>query len=145
MSGQVDGVLAVLAVLEAYRTAVAARDVDGLVGLYAEDVHRFDTWEEADHVGAAAWREAVGQWLGAHPDDVYEVGFDDVDAVAGDDMGFVRAVMTFRVLTDGVTTHEQVHRFTAVLAMRDGAWRTVHEHTSMPVAYAAEMAEFRGG
>jgi ketosteroid isomerase-like protein len=142
MRVQVDGALAVL---ETYRAAVAARDVDGLVGLYAEDVHRFDTWEEADQVGVAAWREAVAQWLGAHADDVYEVQFDEGDAVAGDSVAFVRAVMTFRVLTDGVVTHEQVHRFTAGLAMQDGAWRIAHEHTSMPVAYAATMAEFRGG
>lgn len=122
-------------ILDAYATAVATRDVDTFIALYDEDSHRFDTWDQFEQTGNAGWREIVTDWFGSHPDEVFETRFDDVHTTVGDTIAFVRAVMTFSVLENGKPTHQQVNRFTAGLERKDGAWKIVHEHTSLPISY----------
>jgi uncharacterized protein (TIGR02246 family) len=125
----------VMQVLEAYRNAVSARDIEAFMALYDADVHLFDTWDRFEQTGADAWREMVTDWFGSHPDDVLEVRFDDVHAVVGEDVAFVHAALSFAARSVGVASHGHVTRYTTGLERKDGAWKIVHEHTSIPVQY----------
>ena len=122
-------------ILDAYTEAVARRDVEAFMALYDEDCHRFDTWDQFEQTGSAGWREIVTDWFGSHPDDVFETRFDDVHTSVGDTVAFIRAVMTFSVVEHGKPAHRQVNRYTACLERKNGAWKIVHEHSSMPISY----------
>lgn len=126
---------AVMQVLQAYSDAVAARDVEAFLALYDDDVHLFDMWDHYEVVGKDAWRELVVDWFGAHPGEALEARFDDVSAVTGQDVAFARMAMTFAIVAPGgELSYEQAHRLTLGLQRRDGVWRIVHEHSSMPIS-----------
>lgn len=121
--------------LQAYRDAVAARDVEAFLALYDDDVHLFDMWDHYEVTGEDAWRELVVGWFGAHPGEALEARFDDVSAVTGQDVAFARMAMTFAIVASGgELSYEQAHRLTLGLQRRDGVWRIVHEHSSMPIS-----------
>jgi ketosteroid isomerase-like protein len=43
--------------------------------------------------------------------------------------------MTFAIVApDGELSYEQRHRMTLGLQRKDGVWKIVHEHTSMPIS-----------
>jgi uncharacterized protein (TIGR02246 family) len=122
-------------VLEAYAAAVRAKDVEGFVGLYADDVRTFDLWSEWSYDGKAAFRGMVTEWFGSLPDDeVVAVSFDDVRAQTGSDVAAVSAFTTFAaVAPDGTELRSMNNRLTWVLRKNaDGAWKIAHEHTSAP-------------
>jgi uncharacterized protein (TIGR02246 family) len=121
--------------LNAYAAAVRAKDVDALVGLYADDVRTFDLWSEWSYDGKPAFREMVTEWFGSLPDDeVVAVRFDDVRAQTGSDVAAVSAFTTFAaVAPDGTELRSMNNRLTWVLRKEpDGAWKIAHEHTSAP-------------
>jgi hypothetical protein len=47
---------AILALLDAYRAAVLAKDVDAFAALYAADIEVYDLWADWTHRGRDAWR-----------------------------------------------------------------------------------------
>ena len=121
--------------LTAYADAVRAKDVDGFVGLYADDVRTFDLWEEWTYDGKNALRAMVSEWFGSLPDDeVVSVRFDDVRTQAGADVAAVSAFTTFAAVSpDGTELRSMNNRLTWVLRKdSDGAWKIAHEHTSAP-------------
>ena len=122
-------------VLQAYRDAVAARDVEAFLALYDGDVHLFDMWDRYKVTGQDAGREMVVDWFGAHPGEALDARFDDVSAVMGQDAGFAHMSMTFTIVAPGgELSYEQTHRMTFGLQRRNGGWKIVHEHTSMPIS-----------
>src|SRR5690348_12034269 len=103
--------------LEAYAAAVRAKDLDALVGLYADDVRTFDLWSEWSYDGKEALRAMVSEWFGSLEDDeVVAVSFDDVRAQTGSDVGAVSAFTTFAALApDGTELRSMNNRLTWVL------------------------------
>jgi uncharacterized protein (TIGR02246 family) len=123
------------AMLDAYAAAVRSKDVDALVGLYADDVRTFDLWSEWSYDGKDAFRGMVAEWFGSLPDDeVVSVTFDEVRTQAGTDVAAVNAFTTFAAVSpDGTELRSMNNRLTWVLRKSaDGAWKIVHEHTSAP-------------
>src|SRR5262245_61325182 len=86
----------VLALLDAYRAAAHARDVDALAALYADDVRVFDLWGGWSCEGHGAWRAVVAEWLGGLGSERVEVEFDAVRARAAGDMAMASAFVTYR-------------------------------------------------
>ena len=86
-------------VLDAYAATVHARDVDGHVGLYDDEVHLFDAWEEFEARGKGALRAATEQWFGSLGEDRVRVTFDAVTVVADGDVGFAHAAVVFAAET----------------------------------------------
>jgi uncharacterized protein (TIGR02246 family) len=131
MSDQPDGITQVL---QAYSDAVEARDVETFLALYDDGMHLFDMWDHYEVNGKDAWREMVAGWFGAHPGEALEARFEDVSAVSGQDVAFAHMVMTFAIVAPGgELSYEQAHRMTLGIQRKDGAWKIVHEHTSMPI------------
>ena len=124
----------VTAVLEAYREAVHAKDVDAFVAIFADDVRVFDMWGAWSYDGIDAWREMAEGWFGSLGDELVRVDFDDVRTTVGEDVAVVSAFVTFAGLSaDGEELRSLNNRLTWGLRKRDGTWKVVHEHTSAPV------------
>ena len=130
--------------LEAYRDAVHAKDVDAFVAIFADDVRVFDMWGAWSHDGIASWREMAEGWFGSLGDELVRVDFDDVQVTAGEDVAVVSAFLTFAGLSaEGEQLRSLNNRLTWGLRKQDGAWKVVHEHTSAPVEMATGKVDLR--
>ena len=143
MGARMTGTDTIEELLDAYRAAVEARDVDALVGLYAGDVTVFDTWRWS-YDGGGEWRSNVAEWFGSLGDERVGVEWDDVRTVAGEDLAAVHAVITYKgIAADGRELRAMQNRLTWTLRRLDGAWRIVHEHTSAPADFATMKVSLR--
>lgn len=125
------------ALLEEYRGAVHAKDVDRFVAIFADDVRVFDMWGTWSHDGIDAWREMAEGWFGSLGDELVRVEFDDVQATVRDDVAVLSAFVTFAGLSaDGDELRSLNNRLTWGLHKTGGRWKVVHEHTSAPVEMA---------
>jgi len=123
--------------LEAYRDAVHAKDVDAFVAIFADDVRVFDMWGAWSHDGIDSWREMAEGWFGSLGDERVRVEFEDVQTAGGDDAAVLSAFVTFAGLSaDGMELRSMNNRLTWGLRKTDGTWKVVHEHTSAPVDMA---------
>jgi uncharacterized protein (TIGR02246 family) len=120
-------------VIEAYKAAVLAKDVEALIALYDPEVRIFDMWATWSYVGAAAWRQAVEQWFASLGDEAVTVRVQDVQIAAGEDFAMVSAVLTYANSSAGKPGRSMQNRLTWSLARRETGWRIVHEHTSAPI------------
>lgn len=122
-------------VLAGYASAVRAKDVDGLVALFATDVCVFDMWGRWSYDGADAWRGMAEEWFGSLGDEQVAVEFDNVETVPGDDLAIVHAFVTYKGLSaEGAELRAMNNRLTwGLRKTADGGWKIVHEHTSAPV------------
>ena len=123
-------------VLEAYRAAVHARDVDALMRLYDPAVRVFDTWGVWSYESAGAWRTAVEGWFTSLGTERVRVTFDDVRVSPGRDNVLVSAIVTYAgVSAQGETLRSMQNRLTWALRLGGHVLRIVHEHTSVPVGF----------
>jgi uncharacterized protein (TIGR02246 family) len=130
------------AVLDAYRAAVYAKDVDALVGLYDDDVRVFDLWDAWSHDGADAWRRVATAWFRSLGGECVVVEFQDVKTVSGDGFAIAHAFVTYKGISpEGEELRAMTNRLSWALRKRNDAWRIVHEHTSAPAD--AETATVR--
>jgi uncharacterized protein (TIGR02246 family) len=122
-------------VLEAYRAAVHAQDVDAFVALYDDDVRVFDTWGRWSYDGIEAWRGMAAEWFGSLGGDQVVVEHADVRIEVGGDLAVAHAFTRFKGLSaSGEELRAMDNRLTWALRRTDGgAWKVVHEHTSAPV------------
>jgi uncharacterized protein (TIGR02246 family) len=130
MGGRVIGEL-----LDGYRAAVAARDVDAFVALYDDDLRVYDLWGRWTYEGIDAWRQMVSEWFGSLGDERVVVELDEVRTTDGEDVAVASGVVTFRAFApDGAELRGIANRATwAARRSADGVWRIVHEHTSVPL------------
>ena len=106
--------------LETYRAAVRAKDVDAFCALYDEDVVLFDMWGEWSYRGLPAWRRNVEQWFGSLGDELVGVDFDELEvrgpvahmlvrysglSAEGEELRALWSRMTW-VVVDGLVIHE---------------------------------------
>jgi uncharacterized protein (TIGR02246 family) len=137
-------VSAVGAVLEEYRDAVHAKDVDRFVAIFADDVRVFDMWGTWSHNGIDSWREMAEGWFGSLGNELVRVEFDDVQTTVGDDVAVLSAFVTFTGLSaDGDELRSLNNRLTWGLRKTDGRWKVVHEHTSAPVEMATGKVDLK--
>jgi uncharacterized protein (TIGR02246 family) len=128
--------------LETYKTTARAKDVDGFVALFDEDVRVFDMWGRWSYDGAGDWRGSVSEWFGSLGSEQVAVEFDDVQTIVGDDVAAAHAFVTFRGLSaDGDEVRAMNNRLTWVLRKTGhGEWKVVHEHTSAPIDFETAKA-----
>ena len=130
--------------LDAYRDAVHAKDVDAFVAIFADDVRVFDMWGAWSHDGIDAWREMAEAWFGSLGDERVRVEFDDVQTTVGEDVAVLSAFVTFAGLSaDGNELRSMNNRLTWGLRKTAGTWKVVHEHTSAPVEMATGKVDLK--
>lgn len=123
-------------VLDAYKAAVFAKNVDAFVALYDQNVCVFDMWGEWSYNGIKAWRKMVTDWFGSLGTERVSVDVSDVRVVVAQDVVVVHAFVTYRGLsTEGEELRAMSNRLTLALKQSSGTWRIVHEHTSAPVDF----------
>jgi ketosteroid isomerase-like protein len=121
-------------VLEDYKIAVFARDVDGFLALYDDEVRVFDMWGAWSHRGVAAWRAVVDAWFESHRSDHLLVEFSDPQVRAVSDIAVINVFVIYRgVSAEGVELRSMTNRMTLALWRVAGLWKIVHEHTSAPL------------
>jgi uncharacterized protein (TIGR02246 family) len=126
----------IVSVLDAYRGAVHAKDVDAFAAIFGDDVRVFDMWGRWSHDGIDAWREMAVEWFGSLGDERVRVDLENVQTVVGDDVAVVHAFVTFAGLSaEGEELRSLNNRLTWGLRKEEGAWKVVHEHTSAPVDF----------
>lgn len=132
-------------VLKGYAAAVRAKDVDGFVSLYADDVRVFDMWERWSYDGSSAWRAMAEEWFGSLGDEQVAVEFEDVRTVVGEDMAIADAFVTYKGLSaDGTELRAMHNRLTwALQKTPDGGWAVVHEHSSAPASFDSGKVQLR--
>jgi ketosteroid isomerase-like protein len=125
---------AVREVLDRYRHAVLAKDVDSFVALYDVDVRIFDTWGAWSYRGIDAWRRVVAEWFGSLGSERVEVVFSDVESFVAPTLAVLHAFVRYRaVRPDGSPFRALDNRISMALRPIGGAWKIVHEHTSAPI------------
>lgn len=128
-------------VLQLYREAVDAKDVDAYAGLYDDDIHVFDMWSDWSCTGLAAWRAMAADWFGSLGSERVAVDFDAVQTRQSGELAVIHAFMKFAAIApDGTQLRSLDNRLTLVLRRDGAAWKIVHQHTSAPVQFGTLQA-----
>lgn len=128
-------------VIEAYRTAVATRNLDAFMRLYDPSARVFDAWGVWSYETLPAWQLAVEGWFASHPDDRFTVTFDDVLTLANPTFASVSAIVTYAVVSaQGEPLNSMQNRLSWVLRTSSHVPRIVHEHTSAPIGFEDQKA-----
>jgi len=117
--------------VEDWAKAFGAKDIDGIMSLYAPNIVSFDIGPPLRYVGAdnkrRAWQEALAAYTGPI---VYEVH--DLNVTTHDELAFVHSLNHVSgTLTSGHISDLWV-RWTACFRQIDGVWLIVHDHVSVP-------------
>jgi ketosteroid isomerase-like protein len=122
------------AFFENYRTTVHAKDVDGFLSIYADDIREFDMWADWSRDGIATLRGVVEGWFGSLGTERVVVGFTDIATHPGTDLAAATAIISFSAVSEtGETLRSMENRLTWVAARTPEGWRIVHQHTSSPI------------
>ena len=125
---------AILRVVEAYKAAVFAKDVDAFVALYDQEVCVFDLWGTWSYHGVAAWRGMVTEWFGSLGTERVVVAMEGVHTIVAHDAAVVHAFVSYTgVSAEGNAVRTMQNRLTWALTQHAGGWTIVHEHSSAPV------------
>ena len=123
-------------ILDSYRSAVLARDVEAFMRLYDPDVRVFDAWGVWIYASTAAWQTAIEGWFTSLGSERVHVRFDDVQSSSDRDLAMLSAIVTYAgVSADGAPLRTMQNRLTWVLRNRGHVLRIVHEHTSAPIGF----------
>ena len=115
-----------------FAKAFRAKDIDGVMSVYAPDIVSFDLVPPLSYVGAEVYRQPWEATFEAYQDPIdYEVH--DLHITTNHDVAFSYSLNRMRgTLKDGQQTDFWL-RWTACYRKIDGNWLIVHEHVSVPV------------
>lgn len=124
----------ILQVLDDYKAAVFAKDLDSFIALYDRDVRVFDMWGAWSYNGVDPWREMADRWFSSLGTERVVVDFSNPETIVMQDLAVVHTFVTYTAVTaEGVEVRSLDNRLTAILRQRGDAWKIVHEHTSSPI------------
>ena len=134
----------ILQVLDAYKAAVLAKDVDALIALYDEHVCVFDMWTSWSYNGIAAWRTMVTAWFGSLGSDQVVVEMDEVRTIVAENLAVAYAFVTYKGLSAaGQELRAMQNWLTVALTQTEGVWKIVHEHSSAPASFETGQVMLR--
>ena len=111
--------------------ALNAKDIEGVMSLYAPDLVSFDIVGPLRYVGAdnkrRAWQEAFAAYAGPL---AYEVH--DLDVTTHGELAFVHSLNHVNATLASGHVTDMWLRWTACLRRIDGVWLVVHDHVSVP-------------
>jgi len=125
--------------IDALAQAIRAKDLDGVMAIFAADVVSFDLGPPLVHGGGEDFRSHWRALFDAYRDDIaYEVR-DLAVAVAGD-VAFSHSLNRMAGAAADGRRSERWLRWTACWRRTAGRWQVVHEHVSVPVDLRAGRA-----
>ena len=118
--------------IEGYVEAFRAKDIDGIMSIYAPEVVTFDVVPPLQYVGADAMRKRWEEAFSSLPGSIgYEIA--DLSMTVGEDMAFTHSFnRTSATLPTGRPIDVWV-RWTAGFRKIGGQWLLVHDQISVPV------------
>jgi len=123
-------------VVETYKSAVYAKNVETFMHLYDPSVRVFDTWGVWSYEGSAAWQRAVEGWFTSLGTERVKVTFDEVQSSVGREFAIVSAIVTYAAVSaQGEQLRAMQNRLSWGLRTSGHVPRIIHEHTSAPVAF----------
>lgn len=130
--------------IDSYRVAVYAKDVDAFMKLYSPTVRVFDAWGVWLYDDAESWQRAVEGWFASLGAERVKVVFDDVLKAGTADLATVSAVVTYgAVSAQGEPLRSMQNRLSWTLRTSGHVLRIVHEHTSAPIGFEDMKAILR--
>jgi len=120
------------AIIQQHQDAIRSKNVDRIMALYDPEAVLFDVKPPFQITGAAAYRRTWEECLPYFPEP-NSFGFETRDlaiSVSGD-MAFAHWLFRFTGDPDHPAM-KQWMRITSVARRRNGAWKVVHEHLSVP-------------
>ena len=128
-------------IIESYKAAIYAKDVEAFMRLYDQKVRVFDAWGVWSYDNAEAWQRTVESWFNSLGIERVKVSFDEVVLSEARDSAIVTAIVTYAgVSPEGSTLRTMQNRLTWVLRTRGHVLRIVHEHTSAPIGFEDQKA-----
>lgn len=118
-------------VIEEWVEALRARNIDGVMSIYAPELVSFDLVPPLQYVGADAYRKHwLEEWSSLQSPMGYEIH--DLFITVGDDMAFTRSLNRSSATLD---TRQEIGfwvRWTTCFRKINGKWLIVHMHASVP-------------
>jgi uncharacterized protein (TIGR02246 family) len=117
--------------MEDWMSALSAKDLDRLMKHYAPEVRFFDAVPPFQHQGAAAYR---GSWEACFPYLPPSIGAEmrGMKITVGGDTAFAHGFTRVTNRETGQAATCGWVRATVCFQRRDGTWKVVHEHVSVP-------------
>jgi uncharacterized protein (TIGR02246 family) len=117
--------------LDRWTKAFAAKDVDAIMALYADDVIAYDVVPPLQYRGKAEYRTDYQQFLSQYADNV-KVEVRDLHVGANSDLGYAAGLeLISGTLKNGHKSEVWV-RFTSLFRKSGGRWLDFHDHVSVP-------------
>jgi ketosteroid isomerase-like protein len=130
-----------LHVLESYKAAVRAKNVEAFLDMYADGVHVFDMWGTWSLRGIDAWRSIVVDWFSSLGNEHVVVSIDEAHSTQIGELAVGHAILTYTAMsTDGHEIRSLSNRMTIALRRSGESWKIFHEHTSAPIDHASAKA-----
>ena len=127
--------------IQSFAAAFRAKDIDGVMSLFAPTIISFDLAPPLRCVGAEALRKHWEAMFASLQGPVaYEIH--DLAIEVSDRLAFSHSLNRMRgTLQDGRAT-ERWLRWTVCFRLIDGRWQATHEHVSVPIEVASDKALF---
>ena len=119
-------------VIEGGVEAVRARDIDGVMSIYAQEVVSFDIVPPLRYIGADAFRKVWEETFSSFQGPIgYEIH--DLSMTVGDDVAFTHSLNRISgTMNTGQKTNLWL-RWTTCFRKINGKWLIVHHQNSVPV------------
>ena len=122
--------------VETYKSAVCAKNVQTFMHMYDPNVRVFDTWGAWSYEGAAAWQTAIEGWFTSLGTERVKVTFEELQSSVGREFAIVSAIVTYAAVSaQGEQLRTMQNRLSWGLRTIGHVPRIIHEHTSAPVAF----------
>jgi len=123
---------AIRQLMEAWASAVRARDIDGVLAHHTDDVLMFDVPPPVAVRGIAAYRETWPAFFRALTDGRAAFDITELLVTAADKVAFATALLRCGSREELAKDDTPRLRLTVGLRKVDGVWKIAHEHHSFP-------------
>lgn len=125
--------------VEDWTKAIRAKDLDGIMSLYAPDIVSFDIVPPLRYAGTERKRRAWQAALAAYKSPIgYEVH--DLNVTADGDLGLAHSLNHVSGTLASGHGNDLWLRWTACFRRIDGVWQVVHDHASVPAQLESGQA-----
>lgn len=132
--------------LDSYKAAVLAKDVDAFAALYSDDVHIFDMWGAWSLRGIKSWRNMAREWFSSLGTERVIVDVKDAQSTLSGELAIGHAILTYTAVSaEGKELRSLSNRITMALKRTGESWEVLHEHTSAPIDHHSLKAALQYG
>lgn len=127
-----------------YSQFIEAKDIEGVLELFAEDAVVFDLMTPFQYVGTDVLRERLKQWFGGYHGAI-SYDFEDLRLYTSGNVASAHAIVKCSgTLKDEAKLSSMWIRVTFTLRRNDaGEWLIVHQHTSEPFDTSGKFVQQR--